>query len=157
MIDSREFRNTLGKFSSGITVVTTIDEGNVHGMTANAFVSVSLDPPLVLVSVDHKAKTHQILMKTKRYGISILRHDQEHVSQHFAGRPLDLVPDFIWQDEIPLIKGSIAHLVCDVVDEHVAGDHTLYIGKVNWVSSDQEADPLIFYSGKYRLLNKLEV
>lgn len=92
MIDKREFRNTLGRFATGVTIVTAVEEGNVHGMTANAFMSVSLEPPLVLVSIDHKAKMHQILPKTRVYGISILREDQEAVSQHFAGRPMEHTP-----------------------------------------------------------------
>jgi flavin reductase (DIM6/NTAB) family NADH-FMN oxidoreductase RutF len=156
MIDSREFRNALGRFASGITIVTTVHEGEVHGMTANGFVSVSLDPPLVLVSIDHRTRMHQVLPKTKKYGISILKHDQEEVSQHFAGRPLEKPPEFFWQDEIPLIKDSVAYLLCDVVDEHIAGDHTLYIGKVEWISYKEE-EPLLYYGGKYRFLNKLEV
>jgi flavin reductase (DIM6/NTAB) family NADH-FMN oxidoreductase RutF len=156
MIDSKEFRNTLGRFGSGITIVTTVDEGEVHGMTANAFVSVSLDPPLVLVSIDHKTRMHQVLPRTQKYGISILKHDQPEVSQHFAGRPLEKSPEFFWQDEIPLIKDSVAYLVCDVVDQHIVGDHTLYIGNVKWISYEEE-EPLIFYGGKYRSLNNLEV
>lgn len=156
MIDPREFRNTLGRFASGITIVTTVDEGEAHGMTANAFVSVSLDPPLVLVSIDHRTKMHQVLPKTKKYGVSILKHNQESVSTHFAGRPLEVAPEFVWQNEIPLIKDAVAHLVCDVVEEHVAGDHTLYIGKVEWISYEDD-EPLLYYGGKYRFLNKLEV
>lgn len=156
MIDPREFRNTLGRFASGITIVSTVHEGEVHGMTANGFLSVSLDPPLVLVSIDHKTKMHQILPKTKKYGISILKHDQQQVSQHFAGRPQENPPEFFWENDIPLIKDSVAYIVCDVVDEHLAGDHTLYIGNVNWFSY-QEEEPLIFYGGKYRSLTKPEV
>jgi flavin reductase (DIM6/NTAB) family NADH-FMN oxidoreductase RutF len=155
MIDSKDFRNTLGKFGSGITIVTTNDEGETHGMTANAFVSVSLDPPLVLVSIDHKSKMYQILQRTKKYGISILKHDQQEISQHFAGRPLDKSPEFFLKAEIPLIKDSLAYLICDVVDQHVAGDHTLYIGEVVWISYEEE-EPLIFYGGKYRSLVKLK-
>lgn len=149
MIDMREFRNTLGRFATGITIVTTVEEGNVHGMTANAFMSVSLEPPLVLVSIDHKTKMHQILPKTKMYGISILREDQEMVSQHFAGRPLERAPNFFWKENLPFIESSIAQLACEIVDQHPAGDHTLYIGKVKWLSYEKEGTPLTFFAGKY--------
>ncbi|WP_205419957.1 flavin reductase family protein [Aeribacillus pallidus] len=153
MIDKREFRNTLGRFATGITIVTTVEEDKVHGMTANAFLSVSLDPPLVLVSIDHKAKMHQLLPKTHMYGISILREDQEAVSQHFAGRPQENAPQFFWKENFPFIKNSIAQLACEIVDEHPAGDHTLYIGQVKWLSYEEEGNPLLFYAGKYRKLD----
>jgi len=85
-IDPRQFRNALGRFASGVTVITTEHEGRTHGMTANAFVSVSLDPPLVLVSVDNRAQMHQLLALAPRYGVSVLAEDQEMLSNHFAGR-----------------------------------------------------------------------
>ena len=81
-VDPHKFRETLGRFASGITVVTTVHEGEVYGMTANAFVSVSLDPPLVLVSVDIRANMHEVLPKSKRYGVSILAEEQQSLSQH---------------------------------------------------------------------------
>ena len=87
--DSRQFRNALGRFSSGVTIVTTSHNGQAHGMTANAFVSVSIDPPLVLVSVDHRAAMHNFLPESKRYGVSILAERQEQLSNHFAGRTVE--------------------------------------------------------------------
>lgn len=151
-IDPVDFRRTLGRFASGITVITTKHEGDVHGMTANAFVSVSLDPPLVLISVDNRARMKEVLPKSGRYGISILSDKQEDMSQHFAGRPKEgaEVP-FIERDGIPLIDGSLAHLVCEVVDEHPAGDHTLYVGRVEHLDYHDGA-PLLFYTGTYRNL-----
>lgn len=152
-IAPHEFRETLGRFASGITVVTTVHEGEVHGMTANAFVSVSLAPPLVLVSVDNRANMHEILPKSGRYGVSILAEEQQAISQQFAGRPQgDLEVPFIWCEGLPLIKGSVAHLVCRVVEAHPAGDHTLYIGRVEYLDYQDEA-PLLFYTGKYQNLD----
>lgn len=156
VIDKREFRNTLGRFATGVTIVTTVEEGNVHGMTANAFMSVSLEPPLVLVSIDHKAKMHQILPKTRVYGISILRENQEAVSQHFAGRPLEHTPPFFWEENLPFVEHSIAQLACEIVDQHTAGDHTLYIGRVKWLSSDEGGKPLAFFAGKYHKMESKE-
>jgi flavin reductase (DIM6/NTAB) family NADH-FMN oxidoreductase RutF len=151
-IDPLDFRRTLGRFASGITVITTRHEGDVHGMTANAFVSVSLDPPLVLVSVDNRARMNEVLPKSGRYGVSILSDRQEDMSQHFAGRPKEGVEvPFIEREGIPLIDGALAHLVCEVVDEHPAGDHTLYIGRVEYLDYHDGA-PLLFYTGTYRNL-----
>ena len=85
-IDTRQFRNALGRFASGVTVLTAQDQDQMHGMTANAFVSVSLDPPLVLVSLDNRSNMHRILPTVRRFGISVLAEDQEPLSNHFAGR-----------------------------------------------------------------------
>lgn len=151
-LDPLEFRRTLGRFASGITVVTTVHEGETYGMTANAFVSVSLDPPLVLVSVDNRANIHRVLPRSRRYGVSILSDQQEDLSQHFAGRPKEgtEVP-FFERGGVPLLDGALAHLVCEVVDAHPAGDHTLYIGRVEYLNYHDGA-PLLFYTGAYRNL-----
>ncbi|MBE3555052.1 MAG: flavin reductase family protein [Thermicanus sp.] len=155
-MDERDFRHALGRFATGITIVTTVDEGNVHGMTANAFLSVSLNPPLVLVSIDHKTRMHHILPKTGRYGISILREDQESISRHFAGRPQNEEPAFFWKEELPFVMDSIAQLACKVVDMHPAGDHTLYIGEVKWLSYEERGNPLLFFAGKYGKIDQGE-
>ena len=89
-IDPGAMRRTLGRFTTGVTVVTTAQGSEIHAMTANAFTSVSLDPPLVLVSVDHRTRMHALLPDTRRYGVSVLASDQERVAWHFAGRPLAL-------------------------------------------------------------------
>src|SRR5271154_2720810 len=85
-IDTRQFRNALGRFASGVTVITAHHEDHMHGMTANAFVSVSLDPPLVLVSLDNRSNMHRILPTAGRYGVSVLAQNQEALSSHFAGQ-----------------------------------------------------------------------
>ncbi len=85
-IDTRQFRNALGRFASGVTVLTAEYEEQTHGMTANAFVSVSLDPPLILVSLDNRSNMHRILPQVRRFGISVLAEDQDALSNHFAGR-----------------------------------------------------------------------
>lgn len=149
VVYAREFRQTLGRFSTGITVVTTAEKGTVHGMTANAFMSVSLEPPLVVVSIDHKARMNELLPKTRRYGVSILRDDQEEVSRHFAGRPVEYAPKLFWKAQLPFVEHSLAQLACEIVDQHRAGDHTLYIGEVRWLSYEETGNPLVFFSGKY--------
>src|SRR5215472_42345 len=84
--DTRKFRHALGRFASGITVITVHHEGRPHGMTVNSFVSVSLDPPLILVSLDNRSFMHRVLPGIGRFGISVLAQDQEALSNHFAGR-----------------------------------------------------------------------
>jgi len=153
----RELRNALGRFASGVTVVTTQRDGNVLGMTANSFVSVSLDPPLVLISVAQQAHLHAALTRAGRYGISVLAEHQKDLSSHFAGRGPDNV-DFRFRDHagIPLIEGALAHFVVTVTDSHPAGDHTLFIGRVEHFES-HEGRPLIFHSGRYHQLENESV
>jgi flavin reductase (DIM6/NTAB) family NADH-FMN oxidoreductase RutF len=147
---SRDFRHALGRFASGVTVVTAHYQGQTHGMTANAFVSVSLEPPLVLVSLDNRSGMHRILPQTRRYGVSVLAEDQEALSNHFAGkRDPALTAGFTMRDGIPLLDGAIAHFIVEVTEAHAAGDHTLYIGRVTHLAW-RDAQPLLFYSGRYQ-------
>jgi flavin reductase (DIM6/NTAB) family NADH-FMN oxidoreductase RutF len=151
-VDRRQFRNALGRFASGVTVITTRHENHVHGMTANAFVSVSLDPPLVLVSVDNRAHMNRLLVEGQRYGVSVLAEDQQALSDHFAGRgPAGAGVAFADRDGVPLVPGGVAHLVARVVDVHTAGDHTLYIGLVEYLDW-RDGQPLLFYAGSYQRL-----
>jgi flavin reductase (DIM6/NTAB) family NADH-FMN oxidoreductase RutF len=133
-----------------VTVVTARYEERAHGMTANAFVSVSLDPPLVLVSLDNRSNMHKILPITLRYGISVLTESQENLSNHFAGRVIEgLQVRFVQQNGVPLLEGAVAHFVVGVIDAHPAGDHTLYIGRVEFFEAYDEK-PLLFYAGQYQ-------
>jgi flavin reductase (DIM6/NTAB) family NADH-FMN oxidoreductase RutF len=153
-LDPMEFRRTLGSFASGVVVVTTVaEDGGVHGMTANGFVSVSLEPPLVLVSVGEKAKMHALLSHSPRYGISVLAEDQLDIASHFAGKPRETLPQFTWQDGMALVDGAVGYLSCSIVDRHRAGDHTLFIGHVHQHSHTGGA-PLTFHAGQFGALAK---
>ena len=150
--DAREFRNALGRFATGVTVITAIHEDRPHGMTANAFVSISLDPPLVLVSLDNRSNMHRILPGAGRFGVSVLAETQELLSSHFAGRPQEgLHIPFVTRAGLPLLDGAVAFFAARVFDIHPAGDHTLYIGEVEHFEV-AEGRPLLFHAGKYRLL-----
>ena len=152
-IEPREFRNVLGRFASGVTIVTVELEGEIHGMTANAFMSVSLEPPLVLVSVNRRAHIHHLLANSGCYGVSILSVDQQELSNHFAGRQVEgLTVSFVRKYNVPVVDGAVAHLIARVVDQHAAGDHTLYIGQVEYLDC-RDGQPLLFYAGKYRQLD----
>ncbi|MDZ7705309.1 MAG: flavin reductase family protein [Trueperaceae bacterium] len=146
---SRDFRNTLGRFATGVTVVTMQQGDEVFGITVSAFMSVSLEPPLVLVSIDKKARAHPTLLEAERYGVSILSASQQALSNHFAGMEVDgLEPPYQHIDGFPLLEGAVGHLVCRVVDRHEAGDHTLFIGQVEHLAYEDKK-PLLYYTGKY--------
>ncbi|MGI9296126.1 MAG: flavin reductase family protein [Pseudomonadales bacterium] len=147
--DIREFRQTLGQFATGVTVISTSEGGEVHGMTANSFTSVSLEPPLILVSIDNRARMKDFLKRTGVFGLSILSEHQQPVSQHFAGKPQDDMADpFVWRAQVPVIDEALAKLVCDVEYIYPAGDHTLFIGLVRHFERSL-AEPLIFHGGSY--------
>jgi len=146
----------MGRFASGVTIVTTVRDGVVSGMTANSFVSVSLEPQLVLVSLAHSSRMRDLLQETGRYAVSVLAEEQEPLSRHFAGLAHHAVePVFEWRAELPLVEGALAHLCCRVVDAHPAGDHMLYVGEVEDLAY-REGRPLLFYAGSYRTLGGSE-
>ncbi|MGA7793674.1 MAG: flavin reductase family protein [Candidatus Acidiferrales bacterium] len=152
--DSSQFRHTVGRFASGVTVLTALHDGRIHGMTANAIVSVSLEPPLVLISLDNRSHKHRSLPQAGRFGISVLSEGQEQLSNHFAGRPLEGVPiHIVTRNEIPLLDGALAYFVVRVMDVHPTGDHTLYVALVEFLEP-REAKPSIFYAGRYRQLRE---
>ncbi|GAA0330308.1 flavin reductase family protein [Bacillus carboniphilus] len=149
-MDDRMFRNAMGKFATGITVITTEVDGNVHGMTANAFMSVSLNPKLVVVSIDHKARMHDIIKNAGKFAVSILAKDQEEYSMIFAGQRKDEETiQFKRFNDMPVIDDALVNLTCRLHDAHVAGDHTLYIGEVTDLTM-QDGDPILYFGGKYR-------
>jgi flavin reductase len=146
----REFRDAMGRFATGVTIITTPDEGRVHGMTANGFMSVSLEPRLVLVSLANRSRMREIVEATGVYGVSVLSAAQESLSDHFAGRVVpDLEPTFASAEGIPVVEGALAQIAASVVDLRPAGDHTLVIGEVRWLRVRDER-PLIFHGGVYR-------
>ncbi len=133
-------------------MITTRDGEQTHGMTANAFISVSLDPPLVLVSVDNRSHLHRLLPSVGRYGVSVLTENQEALSRHYSGRPVEgLNVSFVTRNGVALIEGAMAYFVVGVVDAHPAGDHTLYVGLVEHFESRHDR-PLLFFGGHYRRL-----
>lgn len=148
----RDFRNALGRFASGVTVITVHHEDHTHGMTANAFTSVSLEPPLVLVSLDNRSNMHRILPVVRRYGVSVLAEHQEALSNHFAGKTAPGVEaGFTMRDGIPLLNGAVANLIVEVTEVHPAGDHTLYLGRVTHLEWN-DGRPLLFFAGHYHHL-----
>jgi flavin reductase (DIM6/NTAB) family NADH-FMN oxidoreductase RutF len=151
---AREFRQIMGRFATGVTVVTTVERDVVHGMTANGFLSVSLRPPLVLVSLG-RCRMNEMLPRSGRYGVSVLAHDQQHFAAHFAAQKSSPIePAFLWQDGLPLLEGALAHLGCRVVDVHRAGDHVLWIGEVEY-TNHRDDEPLLFYTGRFGTMQEI--
>lgn len=153
-VSPARLRAVVGRFVSGVTVVSTVLDDAIHGMTANAFTSVSLEPPLVLVSIASGAKMDGWIRGAGRYAVSILHRDQERLSLHFAGARLRTppAPVFGWRLGLPVLDGALAHLACSVVDSHPAGDHVLHIGRVDGLW-DRGGEPLVFHTGAFRALD----
>ncbi len=147
------FRRTLGMFATGVTVLTTRVGEQVHGMTANAFMSVSLRPPLVLVSIDRRARMGALLHEGTRFGVSVLEARQTGLSDRFAGRIADDLPEATFEvvHETPLVEGALAHLVARVVRSYWGGDHSLFLGQVDFARYG-EGRPLLFHGGRYERL-----
>jgi len=149
-------RRCAGMFATGVTVVTTLKGGQVHGMTANAFMSVSLDPPLVLISVDRRTKMCGLLHEGSRYGVSVLSEAQSGLSDRFAGRatPGGPEPRFEVVHETPLVEGALAHFVARVARSYWGGDHSLFLGRVEYARYG-EGTPLLFHGGRYERLGQV--
>ena len=154
-----EFRRAMASFATGVTVITVANEGKVEGMTANAFAAVSLDPMLVLVCVDHKAKTHAHLHARKRFGINVLSEQQRKISQHYADADRDPAraesgagARFAHTRQgTPVLEGALAYLECRLESARDAGDHTIFIAEVEDVVV-REGNPLVYFQSRYRVI-----
>ena len=151
-----EFRLALGQFATGVTVVTAERApGRVHGMTANSFTSVSLDPLLILICVNQNAQLLPLVKRQKRFGVNILKDDQRTISEYFARTEESdetesrLGIRYRWTETgIPLLEEALVHLACNVVAFHDAGDHTIFIAEVESVEV-YDGDPLVYLRGNY--------
>jgi flavin reductase (DIM6/NTAB) family NADH-FMN oxidoreductase RutF len=144
-------RRTLGMFATGVTVITALKDEQVHGMTANAFMSVSLEPPLVLISVDRRTKMCGFLHEGMHYGVSVLCATQAALSDRFAGRSSEEEPRFALVKDTPLVEGALAHFVARVERSYWGGDHSLFLGRVEYARQN-EGTPLLFHGGRYEKL-----
>lgn len=154
--DQREFRNALGCFATGVTIVTALDPRNkLLGITANSFSAVSLDPPLVLFSLDRRAHSLRAFLSTKHFAVNVLSAEQAALATAFA-RPLSDkwtgVEYEIWDTDCPIIKGALAQFECEIQHTYEGGDHIIFVGAVLRMAYHPEREPLIFYRGRYRSL-----
>lgn len=156
-MDHRDFRNTLGKFATGVTVITTKNEKNdMIGLTANAFSSVSLDPPLILVCIDKKSDSIPAFAKGRPFAVNILTEQQEKECWAFAKKGEDKFKDIRYtlsKDGIPLLDSNLATIECKVDEVFEGGDHIIVTGLVDKIDRNDGENPLLFFSGKICSLN----
>ena len=158
-IDPAAFRMAMSRFASGITIMSTLQGGVAHAMTANAFTSVSLDPPLVLVCVDKGVRMHAAVQECGYWAVSVLAAGHQPVAERFAKSGRDLYSQFDGVGTVPgpktgcpLIEGALSWLECRTWATYDGGDHTIVVGEVLSVGTDDSTDPaaLVYYLGHYR-------
>jgi 3-hydroxy-9,10-secoandrosta-1,3,5(10)-triene-9,17-dione monooxygenase reductase component len=158
------FRRVMGHFVTGVTVVTTLAEGVPQGITVNALSSISLEPPLVMVALDRRRFITPAVRRTGRYAVNVLSEDQQGLSDCFAGAPVEPGRDAFcgasWTPGLtglPLIDGAIATLECTVVQTFDAGDHELFIGRVDAMANvEPHPMPLLYYRRQYLRIQRAE-
>ena len=152
-MDSESFRQALGRFASGVTIVTTVSAtGEPVGFTATAFSSLSLDPPLVLFCLGHDSSSLEVFREAAGFSINLLATGQQALSQAFAqigGEKFTGVASRTGRRGIPLLEGCLAVLECRTQEQLPGGDHTIFIGEVEAVHLG-EGEPLVYYRGGYR-------
>jgi flavin reductase (DIM6/NTAB) family NADH-FMN oxidoreductase RutF len=150
-VDPAEFRQLCGHFATGVVIITaTGPGGEPAGMTANSFASVSLDPPLISVNVDHAADMHGVLGQARQFAINILTSGQEALSRRFAGNSSGRFDGIGYQTEdgYILLDGVLATVTCELQSAFEAGDHSIYVGRVVG-GSVAPGRPLLYYRGGY--------
>jgi flavin reductase (DIM6/NTAB) family NADH-FMN oxidoreductase RutF len=160
VVDPEELRLAMRHWVTGISVVTTQHKGVKHGMTVSSFSSVSLSPPLVVISLEQTTRTHNLISKSRKFGITILSSSQQDISECFSGGICDEenrfanIGSYTLITGVPFIPGGLACFDCRVVSKHTAGTHTLFIGEVLAVQSGEGRSPLIHYNRAYRKLQE---
>ena len=157
-LDSDSFRSVLGRFASGITIVTTLDQdGRDVGMTVSAFCSVSLHPPLIQACVDRAASMFDALQQAERFVVNVLASEQEALSRRFAAvdssHRFDGIGYSRAENGAVILDDALAHMECNVVARHPAGDHMLFIGEVERATA-RDGRPLLYYRGGYAQLER---
>lgn len=159
-IDSREFRNWGGHFATGVTVLTVQVGNAVRGMTANAFCSLSLHPPLVLVCIQHGVSMHPFFEVAESFGVNVLADDQKPLSDLFAqhgehAEPMSGASYRVGNLGAPILDGVLGWAECRVVERYAGGDHMIVVGQVEEMATERpDASPLLFYAGKYRTVGE---
>jgi flavin reductase (DIM6/NTAB) family NADH-FMN oxidoreductase RutF len=151
-IDLAVLRRVMGSFATGVTVILAEAAGETRGMTANAFLSGSLEPPLCVVSIAKRAHMHAHLAGAGRFSVNILAIAQEDLALHFAGRPTaGPPPSFQHHDGVPLLPDAASQLTARVVETHDCGDHTLFVGAIRWIAANNRT-PLVYHAGRFASL-----
>jgi flavin reductase (DIM6/NTAB) family NADH-FMN oxidoreductase RutF len=147
--DTELFRKTMGGFATGVTVITVDAAGGPHGMTANAFMSGSLTPPLCVVSIAKRAHTHAMVVAAGRFGVNILGEHQRDLAIYFAGKKsLEMDTRFERVEETQLLRGCAARIAARVENSCDCGDHTLFIGAIRYMDAN-DSPPLVYHRGAF--------
>lgn len=158
--NSRDFRDALGHFVTGVVIITTrTPSGEPLGLTVNSFASVSLDPPLVLWSLDRTSDRFQTMMSCTHFGVSVLGSDNQHLSHRLSRKGETALEGETLRDgphNVPLLDCATAHFVCSVESRVEGGDHVIFLGRVLDFGHKGHGHPLVFYRGRYRVLGDLE-
>ena len=153
-MDARAFRDTLGRFPTGVTVVTAAGDDGPAGLTTNAFSALSLDPPLVLVCFDRSSRTLPVVRESGRFAVNVLRAGQEDLARVFASKRVarEKFAEATHREAhgVPVLDGALAWLVCDLQALHPGGDHEIGIGAVTALEHDPAGEPLVFFGGAFR-------
>lgn len=150
----------MRRWATGVTVVSVAHNGDRHGMTVSSFTSLSLDPPLVMVSLENVTRTRQMVLQAGYFGVTILSQEQQQISDLFAGRHTEHqdrfahVSTYTLTSGSPLLVGGLAGFDCQVVTTHLAGNHTLFVGTVLAVNHEKSGKPLLYYDRDYRILRR---
>lgn len=156
------FKRVMRRWASAVTIVTTRIGAETHGLTVSAFAGISLDPPLVLVSIGHNQDSHHWVKEGGCFAVNFLRADQADRSDRFAGRAVDGADRFAGVrthaavSGAPILDECLAWFDCRVVAAHIVGDHTIFIGEVLAGQVASEVDPLLYYDGAYRTLERVK-
>ena len=157
-LDTRHFRNAMGRFATGVTIVTCLDaSGQPVGLTANSFNSLSLDPPLLLWSLRSASPSMAAFEAAPRFAVNVLTESQVELSRRFASRSEDRFADLAWalgDHGAPVLSGCAAVFECELLSHQIAGDHRLFIGRV-LACTESPLPPLLFQAGHYRLLGEV--
>jgi flavin reductase (DIM6/NTAB) family NADH-FMN oxidoreductase RutF len=151
-----DFRETLKKFASGVTIITTAHDGEMHGLTASSFASVSVDPPLILVVLNTESRTYSLLKRSNAFGVSILGEEHSDVARAFAekgAKPFDSLPHHAAGNGAPILDAAIGWLECSVEGTFPGGTHEVVLGRVE-ASGSREGRPLVYFERDYRSLNE---
>lgn len=154
-VTSEEFRHALGRFASGVTVVTTAHNNQYNGLTVSAFCSVSLNPPLVLICIDKQSTANETIQASRVFAVNLLAEGQEGLSNHFAKKNPDKFHGLdydLGKLGLPLLRDSLGYLECSLSQTIDGGDHYVYIAQVEHARTHDDAKPLVYYTGAYRQL-----